>query len=87
MGKSLSYEYDLNQSKLLNINIFHSVKSINFEQLHECVEPGWFHHSKKSRNFQNSAFKATIHQFKVINYYKSFYECLLDGFFHFLKPL
>ena len=52
MGKSLSYEYDLNQSKLLNINIFfHSIKSINFEQLHEYVEPG----SKKSRNFQNSA--------------------------------
>ena len=83
MGKSLSYEYDLKfEPKQIteHKHFFHSVKSINFEQLHEYVEPGWFHHSKKSRNFQNSAFKATIHQFKVINYYKSFYVFLMDFF-------
>ena len=87
MGKSLSYEYDLNQSTLLNINIFFTLLSLstlnnymNTLNLVAFIIP-------KSQKKIKIQFKAAIHQFKVIDYYKSFYECLLNGFFHFLKPL
>ena len=87
MGKSLSYEYDLNQSKLLNIKNFFTLFSLStLNNYMNTLNLVGFIIPKSSEIFKIKL-KATIHQFKVNNLQKSFYECLLDEFFHFLKPL